>query len=200
VIEPSDEALVCRARVGDQEAARLLHERYLPMLRGRAARALGARLRRRVSESDVTQETWLTAFLRLENFVDRGAGSFRVWLSRILRHKLHDEVRDHVIAGRRSVRREQSQDSSAPEDRLVGGQSSPSLHAAKAEQYREVLASIDALPASYRTLLRLIHVDGLTLTEAAGALGRSANGTCKLYGRALDRLTSVLERRGASST
>jgi RNA polymerase sigma-70 factor (ECF subfamily) len=196
VIEPSDETLAAEARGGDQAAARVLHERYLPMLRGRAARALGPRMRRRVAESDVIQETWLTAFFRLESFVDRGPGSFRTWLARILKNKIHDEVRDHVIAARRSVRREQSQDGGAPEARLVGAGSSPSLHAAKEEERRDLLAAIDSLPSSYRMLLRLIHVEGLSVAEAADGLGRSANGTCKLYGRALERLTEVLERRG----
>lgn len=199
MIEPSDEALACLACGGDPAAAQLLHDRYEPLLRARAARAIGPRLGRRVGESDVMQETWLTAFLRLESFVDRGPGSFRAWLGRILQHKIHDEVRDHVIAGRRSVRREQPQDGTAPETRLASPGSSPSLHAAKREERGDMLAAIDALPESYRVLLRLVHVDGLTLTGAAAVLGRSANATCKLYGRALDRLTRVLTRGGASA-
>ncbi len=199
MIELSDEALACRACSGDPAAAQVLHDRYEPLLRARAARALGPRLGRRVGESDVMQETWLTAFLRLESFVDRGPGSFRAWLGRILQHKVHDEVRDHVIAGRRSVRREQPHDDDGPETRLASSGSSPSLHAAKLEERRDVLAAIDALPETYRALLRLIHVDGLTLSAAAAVLGRSANATCKLYGRALDRLTRVMTHGGASA-
>ena len=196
MIESSDEILASRAGAGDDAAARTLYERYGPTLLHRAARSLGPRVRRRVAESDVVQETWLTAFVRLDGFVDRGPGSFRAWLAKILRNKLHDEVRDHVIAQRRSVRREQSHAGSLPEERVASERSSPSQHAMKAERRQGLRAAIDSLPAPYALLLRLVHVEGLSIVDSAHRLGRTANSTCKLYGRALERLTEVLGPRG----
>jgi RNA polymerase sigma-70 factor (subfamily 1) len=192
VADPSDEILANRALGGDEDAARILYERCVPALRRRAARSLSPRVRRRVTESDVLQETWLTAFVRLEGFVDRGPGSFRAWLGTILRHKMHDEVRDHVVAKRRSVRREESCAGAAPEDGIASPRSSPSMHAVREERHDGLLAAIDALPPHYAGLLRLVHVDGLTLVEAASRMGRTANSTCKLYGRALERLAAAV--------
>jgi DNA-directed RNA polymerase specialized sigma24 family protein len=64
------------------------------------------------------------------------------------------------------------------------------------EERREgLLAAIDALPSHYAVLLRLVHVDGLTLVEASSRLGRTANSTCKLYGRALERLAAAMTGR-----
>src|SRR5688572_15585954 len=108
--EPTDEELVERWRGGDQASAKILLDRYLPRLRARANRRLRGIVRRRVAESDAIQEAYLTAFLRLEDFEDRGPGSFGNWVSKILDHKLRDELRRHLGFSKRDARRERSHD------------------------------------------------------------------------------------------
>src|SRR5262245_59159359 len=104
--EPSNEELVLRVRDGDGDAARLLYDRHAPALRAQVRRKLPNALRAKVGESDIIQEAYLAAFLRVTQFEDRGSGSFERWLRGILDHKLLDEVRRHMEAERRAVRRE----------------------------------------------------------------------------------------------
>ena len=48
------------------------------------------------------------------------------------------------------------------------------------------------------TVIRLVHVEGLTLVDAGARMGRSADAARKLYGRALAAMAERL--RGAKDT
>jgi RNA polymerase sigma-70 factor (ECF subfamily) len=189
--DPSDEDLVSRAKAGDEEAHRLLFERHLPRLRLRVRRRLSALLRRRVGESDVIQEAWATTSLRLADFEDRGGGSFGHWLDGIVENKIRDQIRAHVGTGRRDARREADEDAAA-----LGAPSpgpSPSVAAVRAEDRDRLSAALDVLPPRYGELLRLVHMQGVTLIEAAARMGSTPNALSKVYARAVSRLAVVLE-------
>ena len=209
--EPTDEDLVRRVRAGDEAAARLLFDRHLPALRAKARARLPSALRGEVAESDVIQDAWLAAFLVLGAFEDRGdapgatvhgtvaygpGGSFGKWLRGILEHKIGHEIDRHVAAGKRDVRREQRMRTGsvdgfgeAPE------QPSPSEAAVADEEEAVLLAAVASLPGDYATVVRLVHVEGLSLIDAGARMGRSANAARKLYGRALLAMAERL--RGA---
>ena len=177
---------------GDEAAARALFERYVPALRAQVRRNLPPSMRRKVAESDVIQEAYLAAFLSLGNFEDRGETAFRSWLAKILQHKIQDEVRRYFGTSKRDTRREQS----------VGGQPlpaapgdedpSPIMQAMASEERAAMWSAVDLLPPDYAEVLRLVHRDGLTLTEAATQMGRTPDAARKLYGRAVARLTDGL--------
>ena len=105
VEQPDDEELVRRIRRGDQQAASTLYGRYEASLRARAARHLVGGVRRKIGVSDVVQETCAAAFAGLDEFEDRGPGSFKRWLATIAEHKAADQVRRHLREGR-DARRE----------------------------------------------------------------------------------------------
>jgi RNA polymerase sigma-70 factor, ECF subfamily len=182
----SDEDLVRRVRAGDEAAARLLFERHLPALRAKARARLPSSLRGKVAESDVIQDAWLAAFLDVGKFEDRGDKSFEKWLQKILRHKLLDEVRRHAGVGKRDARREERLGTDAPV--ADTGQPSPSADFASVERSAALSAAIDDLPSDQAAVLRWVHQEGLTLTEAGARMGRSADAARKLSGRALVRL------------
>jgi len=104
--EPTDEDLVRRVRAGDESAARRLFERHLPALRTKARSRLPASLRGKVAESDVIQEAWLAAYLSIDDFEDRGDGSFVRWLRGIVERRVAREVRRHGGVAKRDARRE----------------------------------------------------------------------------------------------
>ena len=54
--------------------------------------------------------------------------------------------------------------------------------------------AMQMLPEDYRLVLELTRVRGLTLDEAAHALGRSFEATKKLRTRALARFTAAFEQ------
>jgi len=195
--EPSDEELVRRFRAGDETAARGLFERHADELRARAARGMPRAMRPRVAASDVVQEAWLAAFLRLADFEDRGEGSFRRWLATIAENKALDEVRHHVGATKRDVRREIDVQSGIV--RLAGParERSASADLRDAEDRAQVERAMSALPAAQREVMRLVHEERLTVEQAAARMNRSLAAVRKLYSRAVLRLAE--EIGGASA-
>lgn len=186
--QPSDEEIVRRVRAGDESAGRLLFDRHLPKLRAAARRRLPENLRRKVADSDVVQEAYLAAFLGLGHFEDRGDGSFERWLRGILDKKIADEVR-RFQRGKRDPRREVRLDSRS--DAAVPPRAktaSPSSVAAAAEEGGALRAVLAGLPEDYRTVIRLVHEDGLSLAEAGRLMDRSPDAARMLYSRAVAKV------------
>lgn len=184
----ADEDLVRRVLAGDQAAARALYERHEPLLRSRARRRLVGGLSRKVGASDIVQETYLAAFADLAAFEDRGPGSFRGWLEAVLDYRAKDEVRRHLGAEKRSVRREISRDPAVSDSGPVAPGASPSAEAAGEEERTLVANAIEAMEGDDRLVLRLVHLEGKDFPEAARELGRSPDAARKLYARAVLRL------------
>ena len=183
---------IARVQAGDEVAARQLFDVYMPTLRARVRRKLPAAVRRKVAESDVIQEAYLAAFLSLGDFEDRGEASFKRWLGKILEHKILDEVRRYFGTRKRDARREQSTTGSSPDMGKPASDPSPSMHAMAAEERAAMWQAVDGLAQDYRTILRLVHQEGLNLTEAGARMGRSPDAARKLYGRAVAKLTDGL--------
>ena len=188
-VSPSDEELARRVRAGDASAAAILFDRHAGALRERARRGLPATLRAKVGPSDVVQDAYLAAFLDLGGFEHRGDGSFARWLRQILEHKILNEVRRHDGVARRDARREVE---IATEGGPTSGDPSPSAEVIAAEQAAAVREAVDELPEDYREVIRLVHHEGLTLTDAGARMGRSADAARKLYGRAIERMAERL--------
>jgi DNA-directed RNA polymerase specialized sigma24 family protein len=69
---------------------------------------------------------------------------------------------------------------------------------AAAEEAAALRAAIDRIGGDHGQVLRLVHVEGLTLVAAAERMGRSAGAVEKLYGRALARLSERIRGRADS--
>lgn len=198
-IEPTDEELIRRLRGGDQTAAAALFDRHLPSMRAKARRRLPAALRAKVGESDVVQDAYVAAFACLGEFRDQGPGSFGRWLRRILDRKIADEVRRHVGAEKRDVRREQPLPTSADVAPPAAGFRSLASEVVAAEDDARLRAAIEHLPSDYRAAIRWVHEENLPLIEAGARMGRSADAVRKLYGRALALLADRLDRGAGAS-
>ena len=197
--QSSDEELVRRMRAGDEAAARLLFERHLPALRAKARARLPKALRGKVAESDVIQDAWLAACVDVGKFEDRGDDSFGKWLRGILEHKIGHEIGRHVAAGKRDVRRERRMRTGSVDGfGAAPDQPSPSEEAVSAEEQEVLRAAVASLTDDYATVIRLVHVEGLTLVDAGARMGRSADAARKLYRRALAAMAERL--RGTNDT
>ena len=177
---------MARVREGDEAAARELFDRNLAGLRARVRRRLPAAIRQKVAESDVIQEAYLAAFVKLADFEERGENAFQRWLARILEHRILDEVRRFAGAKKRDLRRERSLSNERPP---ADKDPSVSTVAVDAEERAALWRAIDQLPPDYQIILRLVHDEGLTLADSAQRMGRSADAVRKLYGRALKKLS-----------
>jgi len=190
--------LIRRFRDGDEDAFRALVEVHVKALEAGLARRIPGALRRRVAVSDVVQEGLLVAFRRRADFEDRGPDGFRRWLGGIVDLKLHEAIRHHGGASKRSAAREVTRSARAATEHAVGRTPSPSAAAASAETSDHVRAAMASLPEDHRTILTLALIDGLSLGDAAERMGRSREAAKKLYGRAMVGLRAALAARAGS--
>lgn len=186
----SERELVEKAQAGDEQALAALFERHVAELRGRVRRRLQGLVRRRVAESDVLQEAFLTAFLRLSDFDDRGPGSFGRWISRIVENKVRDALRHHLGTRKRRGERETA---TAPEATVLYAGHSPSSQAALSEASQRLRDAMKGLSELDRNILLLVHEQALRFREVGERLGLTADAARMRYTRALSRLSKRLE-------
>jgi RNA polymerase sigma-70 factor (ECF subfamily) len=150
----SDDALVDRARRSDQDACRLLVERYHSRVIGLVWGLVGDR----ASAEDVAQEAFFRAFMGLKGF--KGRSSFRTWLFQIA----INAARTH-----RQSRQKRFEVSS-------GGSLDLDVHTNSADEDARFLArdevqrAMATLPAELREAVLLRDVNGLDYREIAVVL------------------------------
>jgi RNA polymerase sigma-70 factor (ECF subfamily) len=164
--QKKDTELVSLARRGDKDAFGELMLRYQSKI---------YRLARRMTETDedaedVLQEAFIKAFRALSGF--KGKSKFSTWLYRItvnlalmkLRRKKIETVSldEPVLTGEGAVQRSIEDESLDPLEKLIESESMELLDDA-----------ISAIPASYRAVFVLRHVEGLSTEETAKILGIS---------------------------
>lgn len=156
----ADTALAARAATGDATAFELIMRRHNRMM-FRAARAI---LRDDGEAEDAVQEAYVRAYRALAGF--RGEARLSTWLTRIAVNE---------ALGRRRQRRESPLADVPPDDVAAAWpQGSPTTpeEASMRKELGEVLeAAVDRLPESYRTVLMLRAVEGLSERDTADILG-----------------------------
>jgi RNA polymerase sigma-70 factor (ECF subfamily) len=188
----SDSELVDRARQGDEEAFRVLSDRYRGELLARIQGRLGAALRRKVAASDVMQEALLGAFEGLDTFEFLQEDSFKRWLGTIVEHKIEDVFRHHFAVARRDSSREVTRSARITISDFPKGGPSPSQVSIGEELRVSIAEALDKLPPDHERAIRLVQQEGMTMREAAEAMGRKPAAMRQLYCRALGRLERIL--------
>ena len=182
------EELVRRAREGEQPALGKLLEGYRGYLRVLAEREIGPQLQRRISASDLVQQTFLSAWRNFGEFAGADAGQFLAWLRKIHERNIRDTLRDQVFAQKRAVGREQplhpgssADDGHLPDTRSI----SPSARAMLDEAAVRLARALEKLPDEQREAVRLRHLEGWSLGAIATHLGRSKLAVAALLKRGL---------------
>ncbi|MHC4175859.1 MAG: sigma-70 family RNA polymerase sigma factor [Planctomycetota bacterium] len=195
--DPDPEQLLRAARQGDGEAPGRLLELYRSYLGLLARLQIDHRLQGKMDASDVIQETFLQAHRSFGEFRGASEGELLEWLRKLLATRLANLVRHFYGTQRRDVRLERQLDeqldrSSRAAGALVAAQTSPSQSAARREQAVLLADALRRLPADYREVILLHHLEGLTFAEAAQRIGRSVGSIEKLWVRALAALRRSL--------
>ena len=196
-IDDTDEALVRRLRAGDDDAGTILFQRLFPILRSSLRQKLGPALRPKVGASDLIQAAYAAVVCRLDEFRDRGPGSFRRWISGILDHKLIDEIRRHQGRGKRERARELGLAALSEHSLPRAKGESPSGAAIAGEARHRIRAAVARLTPDHRAVVRLLHERGMPMDEAAAEMGRTPAAVRMLYVRALARLSTLLAEEDA---
>lgn len=165
-----------------------------PRLRAAIARRLDPRVARRVSVSDLVQDTLLEAAKRGERPAGLPVG---VWLLSLARDKLLQAHRAH-LADKRDARRELPAlpvaQSSAFVRAVRGTGDTPSQEAAQAEEADRLRRALAELDDDDRDVILGRHFEQLSNREVAFLLGITEAAAGKRYLRAVDRLRILLTR------
>jgi RNA polymerase sigma-70 factor (ECF subfamily) len=159
----------------------VFYRAHLPWVRRFVAR----RVEDPHTAADLTADIFLAVIDSAASY-DAEAGTAVSWLAGIARNVVADHLRRRVRESRangrlsgRALLDEQSAERIA--DRIDGDRTA-----------RELYRALAQLPDNQRAVIELVAVDGLSLTEAAQALGISPGNARVRYHRARARLQDVL--------
>jgi len=179
-----DDALVARARAHDPAAFELLMRRH----NQRVYRVVRALLRDGPEIDDVIQQAYLNAFQHLDQFT--GAAPWSTWVCRI--------AINEALARLRQGGRFISMDS-ADEDGMANPSKAPEADPERAAAGREfgrlVEQAIDNLPQTYRAVLIMREIEGMSVFETAAALDVEEGVVKTRLHRARAALRSAIEDR-----
>jgi RNA polymerase sigma-70 factor (ECF subfamily) len=186
------------AQAGDSAALGHLLQLYRNYLGLLARLHIDRRLQGKVDASDLVQETFLKAHRHFGQFHGQSEEELVSWLRQILTNSLANLVRHYLGRQRRDVRLERQlaaeidRSSRLLDGGLIAPGSSPSRQASHREQAVLLADALKDLPADYREVLILRHLEGLTFPQVAQRLGRTEDSVQKLWVRALARLRRSL--------
>lgn len=183
--EIADEEIVRRVVAGERELFELLLRRY----NQRIYRAVRAVLRNPDDAEDVMQQAYINAYRYLHQF--EGRSKFATWLTKIA-------LREAVARNRKSVAflhvvpelRGENTMNEFPEPGP-----DPEARAVAADLMQHVEAEVAALPETYRSVLLLREVEGLSTDETAACLEISTDVVKTRLHRARAMLREALYRR-----
>jgi RNA polymerase sigma-70 factor, ECF subfamily len=177
-----DAEIVRRVVDGDTALFEILVRRY----NQRVYRAVRAVLRNDEDVEDVMQQAYLSAFAHLRQFAERA--QFSTWLIRIAVNEALARLRKRGRVEWEMEIPEMESTAPSPEEQ------------AQTAQIRDVVEQeLDALPSTYRTVLVLRDVEGLSTAEAAEALGVSEDVVKTRLHRARAMVRDGLARRAGES-
>lgn len=191
-----------QAREGETQALGDLLESYRSYLRVLVSSQISNRLGRRVSASDVVQDTMLAAHRDFGDFRGQSSEQFAAWLRAILSRNLYRAIERHMKAGKRDLRREISLDAIAKSidsssiklaDLVAADQSSPSRIMVRGEESRLVVELLEQLPEHYQQVIALRNFENLRFDEVAEQMGRTSTATRLLWLRAVRKLRELYE-------
>jgi RNA polymerase sigma-70 factor, ECF subfamily len=183
-----DAALVAGVRAGDERA-------FETLIRNQGGRLLSVARRILGNEEDAreaVQEAFISAFRARQQF--QGHSKLSTWLHRIVVNAAIQKLRS------RKRRAEDAIDDLLPRflpngdhvERFVAWTEPPDEAVARREMAAFVRRAIDQLPESYRTVLLLRDIEGLSTEESANALQTTANAVKIRLHRARMALRTLL--------
>ncbi len=161
-----------RARMGDVEAFNQLVLANQDRIFNQAYRLMGDPQ----SAEDLTQEAFLSAYLKLSQF--RG-GSFQAWMLRIVTNLCYDELRiqkRHPMLALEPLGKD-GEELESPYW-MMDQSPFPEELAERSELREKLQRCLDQISIEFRTAVVLVDIQGLDYSEAAGIMGTSI-GTLK---------------------
>ena len=180
----SDEQLVAAFRSGNDEAFRVIHDRYRQRLFAYVRQMLASCSRQ--DAEDVLQDVFVRAYGALRN--DNREMNVRAWLYRVAHNRCIDHLRRPVPPAAEifEVSRKPLHD--------------PVEEAQRREDLRRLVADVGNLPEQQRSALLMREMDGMTYADLANALDVTVPAVKSLLVRARVGLVEAQEARDADCT
>ena len=186
-MRPEDGAAVAQARAGDQEAFRVLVERYAAEIF-----RLGYRMTSNSSDADdVVQETFLRAYRGLAGFEERS--NFSTWLHRIAANCSLDLIAKRKRQPQQAMQRE-DEDDEPLEMKLASGDPGPERLYYSRQMRAQIEAAIARLTPIERTAFLLRHFENWSIDEIGASLHLREGATKNTIHRAVKKLRQQLAR------
>lgn len=174
-----------------QESSRLL---------ARIERRIPRQLSALISAEDVLQDTLAEAFRTAGSFRPEGPDACYKWLLRIAEHRLIDLIRAHRAAkrggGRRLAPTVSTSSVAALIDLFAVHEHTPSRTARGHEAAAAIEIALAGLREEYRQAITLRYLQGLSIAEIAGRMGKTESAVHKLCSRGLQALRKSMGEAG----
>ncbi len=185
------ESLLIRARCLDEEAWRIIFDRYYPRLYGFVSR----RVHDPCVAEDLTNEAFERAVRSIHHFRSTDIQSLGGWLKRIAQNLIYDYYRDQ--AHRQWV--DPLEDH--PEESVFiwiadEGEHDPSYYLLAEESYRYLYEALRHLTTEQQNVILLRFIDQLRISEVAKRMRKSEGAIKALQFRALAALRRELRKLG----
>jgi len=174
----SDEQLVRLFRQGNEEAFRVIHDRYRPRLFAYARQMLSGS---RQDAEDALQDVFVRAYGALRAN-DRDV-SLRAWLYRVAHNRCIDELRRPAPPSPETL------------ELIQPSASDPIAEAEQRESLRRLVEDVRRLPEQQRSALLMREIVGMSYTELASALDVTVPAVKSLLVRARIGLAQAAEAR-----
>ncbi len=198
--------LLALAQSGDKEALGPLLDHFRPYLIVIAHRQLDERLKGRLDATDVVQTTFLEAHRDFPSFRGQDINTLLSWLRNILHNNIETTHQRHLVALKRSAKRETSarvKNASSELESIVNwipsDSSSPSQRAMRDEAAASLAICLTQLPNTQSEALRLRYLEGLSLREIAEKMEKTEMAVAGLLKRGLKSLRMDLAAYQSSS-
>lgn len=176
-----DRVLLRRALGGDRAAFDRIFEAWADRLRAFIRSRLRPPHGARLDVEEILQDTFVRAHGSMQGFRGESAAELRRWLTGVAAKtvlRAEEKARRHRTLEIRDI----------PDSDEV----SPSRALRREERFERLQRALDALSGDHREVILLTRIDGLSLKQAAGRMGRSPEAVRKLFWRALKELRSAL--------
>ena len=177
----SDEQLVTLFRDGNEDAFRIIHDRYRTRLLAYARQMLSGSGQ---DAEDALQEIFVRAYYGLR--ANQRDLALRPWLYRIAHNRCIDDLRRHFAVPVPPV------ETSTPE------QQDPAVRVEQRDALRRLIADVRRLPEQQRSALLMRELSGMSYGDVAGALAVSVPAVKSLLVRARVGLAAASEARNTA--
>ncbi len=181
----SDETLIKQCLNGDQAAYDFLVERYQHKIYNLTYRYTG----NPTDAADLTQETFLKAYLALSGF--RRESSFSTWLYHIAVNICRDEYRKKKR--KKNLSLEELQEQGSNPEIFISEQGNPEESILSSDTQRLVQNCLNQLSEEHRLILILREIKGLPYEEISQCLGCSLGTIKSRLNRARKALKQKIE-------